>query len=135
MDTLLLWCVIVALGIAWIYLRGRLREIDRRLDGLASEVYARPLAMREMPGRRVAEEPPAAPAAEATTAVPPISAPGVVEPRTAVPSAVRPPAAGAPLHGAQQVKGFVGEVHFCLRGGRVLSGKGEVGKRFGAPYG
>lgn len=96
METVLLLCLIVALVIAWIYLRDRLSEMERRIDALASEVYSRPRAMREMASRQVAAEEAAATVAEVATAAPPVVAPLVVEPPVAVPMAVRPPVAETP---------------------------------------
>jgi hypothetical protein len=107
METLLLLCVIVVLVIAWIHLRDRLREMDRRIDALASEVYARLRAIRETAGRQAAAEPPAAPVAEAAAAAPPVAAPVVVTPMVAetpvaAPLVATPPAAEAPA----RVPGF-----------------------------
>src|ERR1035441_5703837 len=96
METLLLLGVIVALVIGWIYLRDRLSEMDRRINTLASEVYARPRAMREMASRQSAAEPPAAPAAEVVAAAPPVAAPVVVTPLVAE--------TAAPVPGFAEVK-------------------------------
>ena len=90
METLLLLGLIVGLVIAWIYLRDRLSEMDRRINALASEVYARPRAMREMASRQSAAEPPAAPAAEVVAAAPPVAAPVVAETPVAAPVVVTP---------------------------------------------
>ena len=117
METLLLWCLVVALAIAWIYLRDRLREMDRRIDAIASEAYARPLPVRETASRRVTVEPPPAqaappvvapvvvdlpvagprpaPVAEAVTTPPPAVEPVVVAPPIAMPPVPRFAAAAA----------------------------------------
>jgi uncharacterized membrane protein len=97
METLLLLGLIVVLVIAWIYLRDRLSEMDRRINALASAVYAPPKVVRETASRQAAAEPPAAPVEEAAAAAPPVAAPSVVEIPVAAPGVVTPPVAEAPL--------------------------------------
>src|ERR1039457_4657545 len=96
METLLLLGLIVVLVIAWIYLRDRLSEMDRRINALASAVYARPKVVPETARPQAAAEPAAAPVAEAVAAAPPVAAPVVV----------RPPVAEAPV----RVPGFAAAV-------------------------
>jgi uncharacterized membrane protein len=102
METLLLLGLIVVLVIAWIYLRDRLSEMDRRINALASAIYAPPKVVRETASRQAAAEPPATPVEEAAAAAPPVAAPSVVEIPVAAPVVVRPPVAEAPL----RVPGF-----------------------------
>ena len=68
METLLLLCLMVALVIRWIYLRDRLNEMDRRINALASAVYAQPKAVRETVSRQAPAEPVAAPPVTAPVA-------------------------------------------------------------------
>jgi uncharacterized membrane protein len=97
MELILVLCLMVALVIAWTYVRDRLNELDQRINALASAVHAIPREAREAVVRKAAVEPKPEPvrtappvAVPVMTAPPPVvEAPPIVE----APPVAKPPVA------------------------------------------